>query len=218
MVESTALVPTTPKLPKTLKVAGIRKSTALSSTGTVGFITRQEVEAIIDALWEMSSSGHQERNTLFVKTTFDACLRCSEALSLRPMDLVISEDGVVIRLIGKGNKPGESALSASVANELMTYAFNTNLLKHKRFFPFSRRRAHQMVQGAMRAAGIRKPDGVGTVHVLRHAGALERLKITGNPRALQHQLRHASGDMTMRYMKTLEKQQSMEIMKGVDLW
>ncbi len=43
------------------------------------------------------------------------------------------------------------------------------------------------------------PPHVGAVHVLRHSGALERLKDTGNPQALQEQLGHTTAEMTLRY-------------------
>ena len=52
---------------------------------------------------------------------------------------------------------------------------------------------------------------------LRHSGAIARLEATGNPKALQDQLRHFSARMTLRYMKTLPAKRSLEISQGVDL-
>ena len=51
----------------------------------------------------------------------------------------------------------------------------------------------------MDKAGVIKPDGVGSVHVLRHSGVIQRLKRAGNPKAVQDQLRHKSALMTSRY-------------------
>jgi len=77
-------------------------------------------------------------------------------------------------------------------------------------------RVFQIVKALAAQAGLVKPDGVGTVHILRHSGALERLKQTGNPKAVQDQLRHRSALMTLRYMKTLSHEESMRIQQRVD--
>ena len=65
-------------------------------------------------------------------------------------------------------------------------------------------------------AGLVKPPGVGTVHVLRHSGAIERMRLSGNPRSVQDQLGHASPAMTMRYWRTLSQQEALRIQEGVD--
>jgi cytochrome P450 len=52
--------------------------------------------------------------------------------------------------------------------------------------------------------------------VLRHSGALERLRATGNPRAVQEQLRYSTALMTMRYLKTLTVDEAIAIQEGVD--
>jgi integrase len=65
------------------------------------------------------------------------------------------------------------------------------------------------VDRAFEKAGIRKPEHVGTVHVLRHSGAIARLAATGNPKAVQDQLRHKEAQMTLRYLKTLSSLESL---------
>ena len=76
-----------------------------------------------------------------------------------------------------------------------------------RFFNITRSQAFRVVVRAFARAGIPRPirdrDRVGAVHILCHSGAIARLKRTGNPKAVQDQLRHKSALMTMRYMKTL---------------
>jgi integrase len=62
-----------------------------------------------------------------------------------------------------------------------------------------------------------KPSGVGMVHMLRHSGAIERLRLTGNPRSVQAQLGHKTIDMTMRYLRTLSDEEGVAIQAGVDL-
>ena len=51
---------------------------------------------------------------------------------------------------------------------------------------------------------------------MRHSGALERLRDTGNLRVLQDQLGHATAKMTLRYMKTLTAEESVRINQQVD--
>ncbi len=65
-------------------------------------------------------------------------------------------------------------------------------------------------------AGVVKPDGVGTIHVLRHSGTLERLRVTRIPKAIQDQLRLSSARMTLRYMKTLVTEESLATNQAVD--
>ena len=73
-----------------------------------------------------------------------------------------------------------------------------------------------MIAETFRLAGIVKPDGVGTVHILRHSGALERLRQTKNPQSVQEQLRHSSMRMTLRYMRTLAHDEAMAVQSEVN--
>lgn len=159
----------------------------------------------------------KERDGLLVSTIYDGCLRVSEALSVRPMDIVQTPDGWQIRVLGKGNKRSAVAVSDSLIAKLQAYAYRNNISPDQSFFPINRQRVWQIIESAMKKAGVVKPDGVGTVHVLRHSGALERLKRTGNPKALQDQLRHRQASMTLRYMKTLTHEESLKIQQGVNL-
>ena len=83
-------------------------------------------------------------------------------------------------------------------------------------FPVTKWRAHQLLQRAFERSGVQKPPHVGAVHVLRHSGALERLKDTGNPQALQEHLGHSTAKMTLRYMKTLTAEEALKINQAVD--
>jgi len=87
-------------------------------------------------------------------------------------------------------------------------------------FPISRSQCFRVVCDAFDKAGVRRPtrdnDRVGAVHILRHSGAIERLRQTGNPKALQDQLRHKSAQMTLRYLKTVSADESLKIQQGID--
>lgn len=218
MDESSALVPYDRKLPKTQNVAAIRRNKMLSRGTPIGHLTFEDVKRLIETVRELSTPANRTRNALLVRTLYDSCCRCSEVLGIRPIDIAVTNNGARVRIIGKGNKPGEAAISASLANELLDYSHMLKLERYDYIWPINRRRVHQIVSEAMKAAGIAKPPHVGSVHVLRHSGALERLKRTGNPRALQHQLRHSSPEMTLRYQKTLEVEASLAIQSEVEMW
>jgi integrase len=94
-------------------------------------------------------------------------------------------DGWHLEVFGKGKRPGVAAISPSLAAELQSYAYRKEIKLDDRLFPIKRARAFQVCDLAMIAAGVSKPDHVGTVHVLRHSGALERLKTSGNPKVVQ---------------------------------
>ncbi len=118
------------------------------------------------------------------------------------------------RIVGKGGQPAEVAVSASLVARLHQYAYQHGIAPSGRFFPFNKHRVWQIVNRAFELTGIPKPEHVGTVHVLRHSGALARLAQTGNPKALQDQLRHVDARMTIRYLKTLSAQESLKINQG----
>jgi integrase len=161
-----------------------------------------------------------ERDRLLITLLFDGCLRCSEAISVRPVDFVKDNSGWLVKIKGKGSKPGSVAVSPSLVAQIQAYAYREQLPQDARIFDVTRGRVFQIVSEAFKKAGIRQPskvkDRVGCVHVLRHSGAIERLKQTGNPKAVQDQLRHRSAKMTLRYMKTISKDESLSIQQGVD--
>ncbi len=157
------------------------------------------------------------RNALIIGLLFDGCLRASELIGVRPVDLEHDITGWQIRVLGKGHKRSVVAISATIAAELQSYIYTKQISPRSKVFPVNRHRVYQIVQEAMNKAGVVKPAGVGAVHVLRHSGAIERLRRTGNPKAVQDQLRHESAAMTMRYLKTLTHEESIKIQQGVDL-
>ncbi len=119
-------------------------------------------------------------------------------------------------MTGKGNKYREAALSTSLMALLHQFCYKWEIPPQARIFQVTKWRAHQILQRAFERSGVQKPPRVGAVHVLRHSGALERLKDTGNPQALQDHLGHSTAKMTLRYMKTLTAEESVRINQQVD--
>lgn len=170
----------------------------------------------LDQVKALARAAARERDRLLVRFLFDSCLRVAEALSTRPQDIFQDGYGWQVRVLGKGGKRSAVAISAGIAAELQAYCYRQKVTPEARIFNINPSRAFQIVKELAARAGLGKPDGVGTVHILRHSGALERLRQTGNPKAVQDQLRHSSALMTLRYMKTLSHEESMRIQQRVD--
>lgn len=165
---------------------------------------------------------HGERNAALITVIFDGALRVSEALGIRPVDILQTTDGYIVAVMGKGSRPGRAAITAATAQQLIAYAYHARIAESDRIFPITRSQVFRICQDAYQRAGIRQPskatDHVGAVHVLRHSGALARLAASGNPKSVQNQLRHRSAAMTLRYMKTLTSDESLKIQQGVNPW
>jgi len=174
-----------------------------------------EIARLVKAAGDGGKGRNAQRDPLLILTLFDAALRVSEGLGLRPVDIVRTEDGYRLRVNGKTGYR-EVACSPSLIGRLQGYAYEHSLAKDNYFFPLTRTRVWKIVNGAMTRAGLTKPPGVGAVHLLRHSGAIERMRATGNPRSVQDQLGHASAGMTMRYWRTLNSEESIKIQESVD--
>lgn len=206
-------IPQSKKLHKVNQSLAIRRSNELA-IGHVPHWGLNEIKALA-----LAASGNRagERDSLLILTTCDSCLRISEAIALRPKDIELSQQGWQLRIFGKkGAGWTVVAISASLAARLQSYAYRHQIKPDERLFPISRFRAFQIVKEAAAKANLVRPGNVGAVHILRHSGAIERLKRTGNPKAVQDQLRHKSALMTLRYMKTLSQEESLQIQQGVD--
>ena len=204
-------------LNKTSQVSAIQRGEA-GAADYVPHVSAGQVKLMVVVVGQ--NRRHGERNALLIKFLFDGCLRVSEALAVRPIDLQRTPDGWTVRVLGKGSKPGVVAISASIAAELQSYCYRAKINESGLIFPVSRSQAFRIVTQAFDKAGIPRPskerDHVGGVHILRHSGAIERLRLTGNPRATQSQLRHKSALMTMRYLKTLSADESLRIQQAVE--
>jgi len=201
---------------KSNQVSAIRHSKALAGD----YVAHLDISQVRLLAVAASKTRCGERDRLLIPLLFDGCLRCSEAISLRPCDMVRNDTGWALKVKGKGDKAALVAISPSLIAELQAYAFRQKLSDLDRFFPITRSQAFRIVTAAFDRAGIPRPrrdvDRVGAVHILRHSGAIERLRQTGNPKAVQDQLRHKSALMTMRYLKTISADESLRIQQSVE--
>ncbi|MFC1977909.1 tyrosine-type recombinase/integrase [Chloroflexota bacterium] len=202
---------------KTSQVSAIQRAEA-SRSDYVPHLSLADIRLIVKAIGRERLWG--ERNGLLIETLYDGVLRCSEGIGLRPCDVTQEGSGWAVNIMGKNGKAGKVAISASLAAKLQSHCYRLKIPEMARIFPISRSQCYRIVCNAFDLAGVRRPtrekDRVGAVHVLRHSGAIERLRQTGNPKALQDQLRHKSAHMTLRYLKTLSADESLKIQQGVD--
>ncbi len=174
----------------------------------VPYLTPDEVK-----LMARSCQGrHQERDGLLILTMFQTGLRVSEALSITTRKIAIQNGHAVLHIIGKGKKPRMVACPNALAHRLKSYAYDKKLGDDDPIFPISRKRAWQILKVAAEEAGVKKNV---YPHLLRHSDAIERLRQTGNPKALQIHLGHASPMMTMRYLSTLTAEDALRIQQEV---
>jgi integrase/recombinase XerD len=170
----------------------------------VSFITEAEVYRLADIAKTMRDG---ERNELLILTMFQAALRVTEAIKLRVMDKATVDNRHILLVQGKGDKPRLVAIPQKLSYHLGDYAHRHGLKPEDRFFNITRVRAWQIIKACADKAGI---DRRVYCHLLRHGGAIARLKRTGNPKSLQIHLGHSDMKMTMRYLATLQTIESLE--------
>jgi integrase/recombinase XerD len=194
-----------PVLPALKK--GYRVSQA---TRPVSFINEEEVYRLADAAGTMRNG---ERNYLMVLVLFQAALRVSEAVGLKVRDLTVVDGKHVLLVLGKGGKPRLAAIPEKLFYHLGDYARRYHIGLEDRFFPITRVRTWQIIKQCAEKAGI---DRRIYCHLLRHGGAIARLRRTGNPKSLQIHLGHSDLKMTMRYLSTMQVLDSLETESGVE--
>jgi integrase/recombinase XerD len=182
---------------------------ASQTTRPVSFITEEEVNRLADTARDMREG---ERNYLLVLVLFQVALRVSEAVGLHVRDLATVDGKNVLLVIGKGGKPRLAAIPEKLFYHLGDYARRKRLGPEDRLFPITRVRAWQVVKECAGRAGIERRV---YCHLLRHGGAIARLRRTGNPKSLQIHLGHSDIKMTMRYLSTTQVLDSLEIEGGV---
>ena len=185
----------------------IVKARSLTKVGsTVPYLTQDEISLICQKAQE---GRNGERNSLLILFLFQTGLRISEALSLTPGSISLY-NGIPIVYVkkGKGGKDRKVSLPEPLFHRLKSFAFDKELSIKDRIFSIGRKMAWLVVKTATKKAGINKNS---YPHLLRHSDAIFRLKANGNPKALQHHLGHSTLFMTMRYLSTLQEEESLKI-------
>lgn len=174
-------------------------------TRPVSFIAESEVTAMAEVARRMRDG---ERNELLILTTFQCALRISETLKLEKQHRQVIDSRHRLFIQGKGGKPRVIAIPEALSHALGDYAGRIGMADTDRYFPITRQRAWRIIKQCAEGAGIHRRV---YCHLLRHGGAIARLKRSGNPKSLQIHLGHADFKMTMRYLSTLQTIESLEI-------
>ena len=175
----------------------------------VPYLTPEEVKLLAS---EAKKRRNGERDSLLILILFETGLRISEALSLTPSNIDLFEGRPVLRIIGKGEKPRVVACPERLTDKLRAYFYRHKVEPEQKFFSINRQRAWQILKEVSQKVGLTKRV---YPHLLRHSDAIERLRQTGNPKALQHHLGHSSTVIVMRYLSTLTKEDSLRIQQQV---
>src|SRR5579885_369920 len=183
----------------------LRRVDLASAARIVPYLTSEEVERLADAA---RVNRHGDRDALLIRFLFQTGLRVSEALGVTLADLRVVDGHPALRVMGKGKKPRLVACPERLVEQLQAYAYRHGIGVRDRLFPISRKSAWRIVKQAGERAGLNKRVWC---HLLRHSDAIERLRQTGNPRALQIHLGHSSPVMTMRYLSTLTAEDAVRI-------
>jgi integrase/recombinase XerD len=183
----------------------LRHTAIVRAQRIVPYITPEEVKSLVEGV---KGTRQRERDGLLILLLFQTGLRISEALSLSPSSIQRFEGKPVLSIIGKGRKLRLVAIPERLVDRLKSYAYEKGLNSSDHFFPIKRSRAWQIVKAASLNAGFNKRV---FPHLLRHSDAIERLRQTGNPKALQLHLGHSSTLMTMRYLSTLTSEDALRV-------
>ncbi len=162
-----------------------RHTAFIKAQRVVPYLTPDDIRLLLNGL----QGRHKQRDSLLILLLFQTGLRISEALSLSPSAVQGFDGKPVLSIIGKGRKPRLVACPERLVDRLKSYAYEKKISPHDRFFPINRSRAWQIIHEASKRVGFTKRV---FPHLLRHSDAIERLKQTGNPKALQLHLGHSS--------------------------
>ena len=108
---------------------------------------------------------------------------------------------------------GWSASPEDLAHRITSYEYSKQIGPDYRIFPINWKRAWQIAKLAGERVNLQKRIWP---HLLRHSDAIERLRQTGNPKALQIHLGHSSPLMTTRYLATLTAEDALRIQQQVE--
>jgi integrase/recombinase XerD len=172
----------------------------------VSYLTEEDIARLIEAC-------KKERDKLLITLLFQTGVRISEALALTPSSIRNFEGKPAMEIVGKGRKLRMVALPLQLKDKLESYAYRAKIEPKEKFFDINRSRAWQILNETREAAGLEKKV---FPHLLRHSDAIIRLRKTGNPKALQYHLGHASPAMTLRYLSTLTQEDALRVQQGVE--
>lgn len=175
-----------------------------SATPMLGFMTREEVAAVLAATDQATRSGR--RDLLLFMVLYNTGARISEALQLHPRDV---RDRVV-HLLGKGRKNREVPLWAQTARRLRQWCTSNRIGPDQLIFtnrlgaPLSHDGVAFRLAAAVRKAAVQCPSLAGrriTSHTWRHSCAMALLQAGVPLEVIALYLGHAKPSTTHGYIE-----------------
>lgn len=171
----------------------------------VGFLTRQEIDALLAMPDRTTWIGRRDATLLVV--ALHTGLRVSELIGLRAADVVLTA-GAHVRCIGKGRKERCTPLTSAVGTvrnwlRERERAPGDALFPSRRGGPLSRDAVEQLVDKYAAAARVTCPSlrrKHVTPHVLRHTTAVELLRAGNDAAVVALYLGHESIATTQIYL------------------
>jgi len=174
----------------------------------LGFLTREEVTAVLDAPDRNTWSGH--RDAVLLATLYNTGARVSEITGLRARDVLLDRQAAV-HLHGKGRKQRVIPLWKSTATELRGWLHRTGPGPDAPVFPnragaaLSRSGVRERLERAVAVAAHRCPSLSGrrvSPHTLRHTTAMHLLQSGTDLSVIALWLGHANPATTHQYLET----------------
>jgi len=178
-----------------------------SDTRQIVHLTRDEMQAVIDAPDPRTRGGVRDRAMLYIG--FAAGLRVSELVGLR-MDCISFEPRLSVRVLGKGRRERDLPLWKEAATALRAWlairgsAPSTEVFLNAKGTPMTRSGFEYILRRHVKAARGKCPSlqtKSVSPHVLRHTCAMLILQATGDIRKVALWLGHSSTQTTEMYVR-----------------
>lgn len=173
----------------------------------LGYLTREQVAAILDAPDRSTWSGH--RDAVMLATTYNTGARVSEITGLRRRDVLLDRQ-TAVHLHGKGRKERVIPLWKSTASQLRGWMRRISPAPEAPVFP--NRAGQPLTRGGVRdrlhrAVAVAEPHCPSltgrhvTPHTLRHSCAMHLLQSGTDLAVIALWLGHASPATTHEYLE-----------------
>lgn len=173
----------------------------------VGFLSREETQAVLDAPDDATWSGRRDR--VMLSTLYNTGARVSELIGVKVRDVVLQRGGYV-RLHGKGRKERTVPLWRTTAAQIRQWIHQTDAKPDQPLFPS--RSGKAMTRSAVTSRLNLAIDGAATnfpelktrrisPHTLRHATAMHMLQSGVDVTVIALWLGHESPATTHMYVE-----------------
>jgi site-specific recombinase XerD len=197
------------RLPSCLEQARRIRAIPVKKTDDVliGYLDREEIQALLDAPDPSSRSGIRDRAMLHL--AYAGGLRVSELVGLRVDDLMLHPQAK-IRVMGKGRRERVLPLWKETATTLRDWlkvrgeSTSAALFLNARGDAMTRSGFEYILEEHVRAASAKQPSLAQkrvSPHSLRHSCAMHTLQATGDIRKVALWLGHASLQSTEVYLR-----------------